>query len=282
MNSEKMDRLRINAANIRKMALEGVHSAAAGHPGGSLSIADILAYLYMSEMNVDPKNPHMENRDRFVLSKGHCAPALYGALAERGFIPKEDIKGLRHTDSYLQGHPDMKGVPGVDMSTGSLGQGISAANGMALAAKLDNKDYRVYTILGDGECEEGQVWEAAMFAAHYKLDNLTAFLDFNGLQIDGDITKVMNPTPFDKKFEAFNWNVITIDAHDFNQIEDAVNQAKATKGKPTLILAKSTKGKGVSFMENNAGWHGKAPNDEEYAAAVEELDAYINSIGGAK
>ncbi len=282
MNSEKIDQLRINAAHIRKMALEGVHSAAAGHPGGSLSIADILAYLYMCEMNVDPKNPKMENRDRFVLSKGHCAPALYGALAERGFIPKEDIKGLRHTDSYLQGHPDMKGVPGVDMSTGSLGQGISAANGMALAAKLDNKDYRVYTILGDGESEEGQVWEAAMFAAHYKLDNLTAFLDFNGLQIDGDITKVMNPTPLDKKFEAFNWNVITIDAHDFNQIEDAVNKAKATKGKPTLILAKSTKGKGVSFMENNAGWHGKAPNDEEYAQAIAELDAYIESIGGAK
>ena len=214
------------------------------------------------------------------MSKGHCSPALYGVLAERGFIPKEDIKTFRHADSYLQGHPDMKGVPGVDMSTGSLGQGISAACGMAKAAKLNGKDYRVYTMLGDGECEEGQVWEAAMFAAHYKLNNLIAFLDFNGLQIDGDITKVMNPTPFDKKFEAFGWNVIRINAHDFNLIEAAVKEAKSVEDKPTLILADSIKGKGVSFMENKAEWHGAAPNKEQYEQAISELDAYINEIGG--
>ncbi len=231
-------------------------------------------------MNIDPENPKAEDRDRFVLSKGHCSPALYGILAERGFLPKEDIKTFRKADSYLQGHPDMKGVSGVDMSTGSLGQGISAACGMAKAAKLGGKDYRVYVALGDGESEEGQVWEAAMFAAHYKLDNLTVFLDFNGLQIDGDITEVMNPTPFDKKFEAFGWNVINIDAHDFEQIEAAVAQAKATKGKPTLVLAKSVKGKGVSFMENEAGWHGAAPNAEQYEQAIAELDAYIKEIGG--
>jgi transketolase len=272
--------IKLAAANIRKMALEAIHSAKAGHPGGSLSAADILAYLYMSEMNIDPKNPKDPNRDRFVLSKGHAAPGLYGALAERGFIPKEDIKTFRHAESYLQGHPDMKGVPGVDMSTGSLGQGISAACGIALAGKLDNKDYRVYTILGDGECEEGQVWEAAMFAAHYKLDNLTAFLDFNGLQIDGDIRKVMNPTPFDKKFEAFNWNVITIDGHDFEQIAKAIEAAKACKDKPTIIIANTVKGKGVSFMENQAGWHGNAPNDEQYEIAISELDKYIESLGG--
>ena len=280
MNAERVKELRLHAANVRKMALEAVHSAGSGHPGGSLSIADILTYLYMEEMNINPDSPKDLNRDRFVLSKGHCSPALYGVLAERGFIPKEDIKTFRHTDSYLQGHPDMKGVSGVDMSTGSLGQGISAACGMALAGKLDNKDYRVYTALGDGEIEEGQVWEAAMFAAHHKLDNLTAFLDFNGLQIDGDIREVMNSTPIDKKFEAFNWNVITIDAHDFEQIEKAVQEAKATKGKPTLILAKSVKGKGVSFMENQAGWHGAAPNKEQYETAIAELDAYIKEIGG--
>lgn len=280
MNAERVKELRLHAANVRKMALEAVHSAGSGHPGGSLSIADILTYLYMEEMNINPESPKDLNRDRFVLSKGHCSPALYGILAERGFIPKEDIKTFRHTDSYLQGHPDMKGVSGVDMSTGSLGQGISAACGMALAGKLDNKDYRVYTALGDGEIEEGQVWEAAMFAAHHKLDNLTAFLDFNGLQIDGDIREVMNSTPIDKKFEAFNWNVITIDAHDFEQIEKAVQEAKATKGKPTLILAKSVKGKGVSFMENQAGWHGAAPNKEQYETAIAELDAYIKEIGG--
>ena len=280
MNAEKIKALSLHAANVRKMALEAVYSAGAGHPGGSLSAADILTYLYMEEMNVNPEEPKAADRDRFVLSKGHCSPALYGVLAERGFIPKEDIKTFRHADSYLQGHPDMKGVPGVDMSTGSLGQGISAACGMAKAAKLNGKDYRVYTMLGDGECEEGQVWEAAMFAAHYKLNNLIAFLDFNGLQIDGDITKVMNPTPFDKKFEAFGWNVIRINAHDFNLIEAAVKEAKSVEDKPTLILADSIKGKGVSFMENKAEWHGAAPNKEQYEQAISELDAYINEIGG--
>ena len=278
--SNKTSSLKLAAANIRKMAIDAIHSAKSGHPGGSLSAADILAYLYMSEMNIDPKNPTDPNRDRFVLSKGHAAPGLYGALAERGFIPKEDITTLRKADSYLQGHPDMKGIPGVDMSTGSLGQGISAACGIALAGKLDNKDYRVYTILGDGECEEGQVWEAAMFAAHYKLDNLTAFLDFNGLQIDGDVRKVMNPTPFDKKFEAFNWNVIIIDGHDFEQIANAIEAAKACKGKPTMIIANTIKGKGVSYMENQAGWHGNAPSDEQYEIAKAELEQYIKSLGG--
>lgn len=282
MNETQLNELKIAAAHIRKMALEAVYSAGAGHPGGSLSAADILAYLYMKELRVDPRNPKDPKRDRFVLSKGHCSPALYGALAERGFIPKEDIKTFRHIDSYLQGHPDMKGVPGVDMSTGSLGQGISAANGMAKAAKMSGEDYRVYTILGDGEVEEGQVWEAAMFAAHYKLDNLTAFLDFNGLQIDGDVSEVMNPCPLDEKFKAFNWHVITIDAHDFEQIRQAVEEAKSTKGKPTMIIAKSIKGKGVSFMEGEAGWHGAAPNKEQYEQAVRELDTYLESIGGAE
>ena len=270
--------LELVAYKIRKHAIDGVYSAKSGHPGGSLSIADIMAVLYFEEMNVDPQNPQNPDRDRFVLSKGHCAPALYGTLAEKGFIPREDIMTLRKADSYLQGHPDMKNIPGVDMSTGSLGQGICAANGMALAAKLDNKDYRVYTILGDGECEEGQVWEAAMFAAHYKLDNLVAFLDFNGLQIDGDITKVMNPTPFDKKFEAFGWNVITIDAHNYDEIKDALAKAREVKGKPTLVLAKSIKGKGVSYMENNAGWHGAAPNDEQYEVAANELNGKIEEL----
>ncbi len=280
MNKEEIKALKISATHIRKMALEAVYSAKSGHPGGSLSCSDILAYLYMKELRVDPANPKKADRDRFVLSKGHCAPALYGALAERGFIPKEDIKTFRSFDSYLQGHPDMKGVPGVDMSTGSLGQGISAACGMALAGKLDNKDYRVYSILGDGECEEGQVWEAMMFAAHYKLDNLTAFLDFNGLQIDGDIKEVMNPCPFEEKFKAFNWNVINIDAHNFKEIEKAVEKAKKVKNKPTVIIAHSVKGKGVSFMENEASWHGAAPNEEQYNKAIEELDAYINELGG--
>lgn len=275
MNNKQLELI---AYKIRKHAIDGVYSAKSGHPGGSLSIADIMAVLYFEEMNVDPKNPKNPDRDRFVLSKGHCAPALYGALAEKGFIPKEDIITLRKADSYLQGHPDMKNIPGVDMSTGSLGQGICAANGMALAAKLDKKDYRVYTILGDGECEEGQVWEAAMFAAHYKLDNLVAFLDFNGLQIDGDITKVMNPTPFDKKFEAFGWNVITIDAHNYDDIKAALLKAKETKGMPTLILAKSVKGKGVSYMENNAAWHGAAPNAEQYEIAVNELNEKISEL----
>lgn len=280
MNAEKVKELKLHAANVRKMALEAVFSANSGHPGGSLSAADILTYLYMEEMNIDPANPKNPDRDRLVLSKGHCSPALYGVLAERGFIPKEDIKTFRQIDSYLQGHPDMKGVSGVDMSTGSLGQGISAACGMAQCAKLDKKDYRVFVVLGDGEAEEGQVWEAAMFASHYNLDNLIVFLDFNGLQIDGDIEKVMNPTPFDKKFEAFNWNVLYADAHNFEEIEDAVNKAKATEGRPTLILAKSVKGKGVSFMENKAEWHGSAPKPEQYEQAIAELDAYIKEVGG--
>ncbi len=271
-------KLELTAYKIRKHAIDGVYSASSGHPGGSLSVADILSVLYFDEMNIDPKNPKDPSRDRFVLSKGHCAPALYGALAERGFIPKEDIKTFRRTDSYLQGHPDMKGTPGVEMSTGSLGQGICAANGMALAAKLDNKDYRVYAALGDGELEEGQVWEAAMFAAHYKLDNLCAFVDFNGLQIDGDITKVMNPTPIDKKFEAFGWNVIIIDAHSIEEIKAALKQARETKGKPTVVIANSIKGKGVSYMENNAAWHGAAPKEEEYNQAIKELDAKIAEL----
>ena len=281
MQKETITSLKISAANVRKMALEAIHSAKAGHPGGALSAADILTYLYKEAMNVDPKNPKDPDRDRFVLSKGHASAGLYGILAECGYIPKEDIKTFRKADSYLQGHPEMKGVSGVDMSTGSLGQGISAACGMALAAKIDKKDYRVFAVLGDGECEEGQVWEAAMFAAHYKLDNLTAFLDFNGLQIDGDITKVMNPTPFDKKFEAFNWNEITIDGHSFEEIEAAVEKAKEAKGKPTMIIANTTKGKGVSFMENQAGWHGVAPSDEQYEQAIKELDEQIRLLGGA-
>ncbi len=229
-------------------------------------------------MNVDSKNPKDRNRDRFVLSKGHTAPALYGVLAEKGFFPAEDIKTLRHIDSYLQGHPDMNKVPGVDMSTGSLGQGISTAGGMALAAKLDKKDYRVYTVLGDGELEEGQVWEQAMFAAHYKLDNLTAFIDFNGLQIDGDVTEVMNPTPIDKKFEAFGWNAIVTDAHDFDGLMSAIENAKSTKDKPTAVIMKSVKGKNVSFMENNAAWHGVAPNEEQYNQAISELDKIIADL----
>ena len=268
----------IHAYKARKHALTGIYNAQSGHPGGSLSIADILSVLYFEVMNVDPKNPKMADRDRFVLSKGHCAPALYGILAEKGFFPAEDVATLRRTDSYMQGHPDMKGIPGIDMSTGSLGQGISAANGMALAGKLAGKDYRVYTILGDGELEEGQVWEAAMFAAHYGLDNLTAFIDNNGLQIDGNIADVMNSNPIDEKFKAFNWNVITIDSHDYDAILDAVNQAKSTKGKPTVIIAKSVKGKGVSFMENQAAWHGAAPDKEKFEQAIAELDAKIAEL----
>ena len=229
-------------------------------------------------MNVDPKIPKMEDRDRFVLSTGHTAPALYGVLAEKGFIPKEDIKTFRNVNSYLQGHPDMNKVPGVDMSTGSLGQGVSAAGGMALAAKLDNKDYRVYSVLGDGELEEGQVWEQAMFAAHYKLDNFTIFVDNNGLQIDGDISKVMNPNPIDKKFEAFGWHVIKVSAHNFEELMAAVDEAKATKGQPTAIIMKSVKGKNISFMENNSGWHGSAPNEEQYNQAIAELDEIIKGL----
>lgn len=278
MDTKRKTELAIIANKIRKHALTGVYNASSGHPGGSLSIADILTLLYFEVMNVDPKSPKDPNRDRFVLSKGHTAPALYGTLAERGFFPTDDIKTLRRVDSYLQGHPDMNKVPGVDMSTGSLGQGVSVAGGMALAAKLDNKDYRVYTVLGDGELEEGQVWEQAMFAAHYKLDNLTAFIDFNGLQIDGNVTDVMNPTPIDKKFEAFGWNVIVTDAHDFDALMAAVEEAKATKGKPTAVIMKSVKGKNVSFMENNAAWHGSAPNEEQYNQAIAELDKIIADL----
>nr|MBQ4320128.1 transketolase [Clostridia bacterium] len=278
MEQAKITELKKIATNIRLGTLEAVYSASSGHPGGSLSIADLLAYLYFVEMKVDPKNPKWEDRDRLVLSKGHTAPGLYAALAEKGFFPKEDLKTFRNIESYLQGHPDMKGTPGVDMTTGSLGLGISAACGMALSGKIYNKDYRVYAIMGDGEQGEGQVWEAAMFAAHYKLDNLCAVLDFNGLQIDGPITEVMNSTPLDKKYEAFNWHVITIDAHDFNQIEAAFNEAKATKGKPTLILAKSTKGKGVSYMENSVAWHGAAPKQEEYEIAVKELNEALAAL----
>ena len=278
MDNKRAIELKIIANRIRKDALTAVYTAASGHPGGSLSIADILTVLYFEVMNIDPKNPSNPERDRFVLSKGHCSPALYGTLAERGFFPVRDIPTFRKIGSYLQGHPDMKGVPGVDMSTGSLGQGICTANGMALAAKIDNKDYRVYTILGDGELEEGQVWEAAMYAAHYKLDNLTAFVDFNGLQIDGDVSEVMSPLPIDKKFEAFGWNVITVDAHDIIKLYETVEEAKTVKGKPTLVLMMSTKGKGVSFMENNPAWHGSAPNEEQYNQAICELDAQIKDL----
>lgn len=278
MEKKRLTELSIIANKVRKDALTAVYSAASGHPGGSLSIAEVLTLLYFEVMNIDPKNPRMEDRDRFVLSKGHTAPALYGVLAERGFFPVEDIKGFRHIDSYLQGHPDMNKVPGVDMSTGSLGQGVSAAGGMALAAKLDNKSYRVYSILGDGELEEGQVWEQAMFAAHYKLDNFMVFIDNNGLQIDGDISKVMNPNPIDKKFEAFGWHVIHADAHDFESLMAAIDEAKATKGQPTAVIMKSVKGKNVSFMENNAAWHGSAPNKEEYEKAIAELDAIIAEL----
>jgi len=266
------------ACRIRMGVIEGTFCAKSGHPGGSLSIAEDLAYLYWKEMRVDPKNPGWEDRDRLVLSKGHCAPALYAALALKGYFPWNELKSLRHTGALLQGHPDMKHIPGVDMSTGSLGQGISAACGMALAAKIDGKDSRVYTILGDGEIEEGQVWEAAMFAAHYKLDNLCAIVDNNNLQIDGTVEEVMSPYPITDKFAAFGWNVITIDAHDFDQIEAAMNAAKAVKGKPTVLVQKSVKGKGVSFMENQVSWHGAAPNAEQYETAMAELNAALAEL----
>ena len=275
MDNAKLQMLKETAKEIRLGILEGVHAAASGHPGGSLSIADIMTYLYFSEMNVNPADPKNPDRDRLVLSKGHTAPALYAALAEKGFFPKDALKTLRQVDSFLQGHPDMKGTPGVDMSTGSLGLGVSAACGMALAAKIDGKDYRTYAILGDGESQEGQVWEAAMFAAHYKLDNLCFILDLNGLQIDGKITEVMNPTPHDKKFEGFGFNVILADAHDFESIESAFAAARACKGKPSVIIANSVKGKGVSFMEDQVGWHGSAPNDEQYEQAVAEIRATL-------
>lgn len=268
-----MDKLHLQkiALDIRKGALTAVYTAASGHPGGSLGIAELLAYLYFEEMHVDPKNPKDPDRDRFVLSKGHTSPALYAALAEKGFFPKEDLKTFRQKDSYLQGHPDMKHIPGVDMSTGSLGQGISAACGMALSGKISEKKYRVWTILGDGECEEGQVWEAAMFAAHYGLNNLCAFVDFNGLQIDGPVTEVMNPTPLDTKFAAFGWNTLVIDGHDFDQIASAVEAAKRS-AKPTAVICKTIKGKGISYMENVCSWHGSAPKTEQYEQGMRELE----------
>ena len=278
MEQTKLTELKKIATKVRLGAVEAVYSASSGHPGGSLSIADALTYLYFEEMNVDPKKPKWDDRDRFVLSKGHTSPALYSVLANRGFFPVEDLKTFRQVDSYLQGHPDMKGVPGVDMSTGSLGLGISAACGMALSAKLRGKDYRTYTFVGDGESQEGQVWEACMFAAHYKLDNLCVYIDWNGLQIDGKIADVMNPTPYKEKLEAFGFNVISIDAHNFEEIEAAFKAARECKGKPTAIVAKSIKGKGVSYMENQASWHGSAPNAEQYAQAVEELNAALAAL----
>lgn len=274
MTTEEKKQLSTLSTKIRMGALTAIHSAKSGHPGGSLSIAEILAYLYFKEMNVDPKNPKDENRDRLVLSKGHTCPALYAALAERGFFDVELLKTFRHVGSILQGHPDMKYIPGVDMSTGSLGQGISTACGIALSAKLSGATYRVYTIMGDGEQEEGQVWEAAMFAAHHKLNNLCVFVDFNGLQIDGNITEVLNPTPLDEKYRAFGFNVVVIDGHDFDQIEAALAQAKESD-KPTAIIAKCVKGRGVSFMENRYEWHGNAPNDDQYNQAITELSAML-------
>lgn len=264
--------LQKTANEIRKGIVTAVHSAKAGHPGGSLSAADIFTYLYFVEMNVDPKEPKAPGRDRFVLSKGHVAPGYYSTLAQRGFFPVEDLKTLRKMGSYLQGHPDMKHIPGVDMSSGSLGQGLSAAVGMAMSAKMSKEDYRVYALLGDGEIQEGQIWEAAMFAGHRKLDNLVVIVDNNGLQIDGNIADVCSPYPIDKKFEAFNFHVINTDAHDFDALKAAFDEARATKGMPTAIIAKSVKGKGVSFMENQASWHGTAPNDEQYAVAMADLE----------
>ena len=264
--------LKQTAVEVRKGIVTATHAAKSGHPGGSLQATEIFTYLYFEELNIDPKDPKKADRDRFVLSKGHTAPGYYSALAHRGFFPVEDLKTLRHTGSYLQGHPDMKHIPGVDMSSGSLGQGISAAVGMAISAKLSDDDYRVYTLLGDGEIQEGQVWEASMLAGHRKLDNLVVIVDNNNLQIDGKITDVNSPYPIDKKFEAFNFHVINIDGNDFDQIEAAFKEARKTKGMPTAIIAKTIKGKGVSFMEDQAGWHGKAPNDEQYAQAMEELE----------
>ena len=269
MNNLELEKM---ANEIRKDIVTAVHSAKSGHPGGSLSSADIFTYLYFEEMNVDPANPKWEDRDRFVLSKGHVAPGLYSTLAEKGYFPKEDLKTLRHTGSYLQGHPDMKHIPGIDMSSGSLGQGVSVAVGMAAAGKYDKKDYRVYTLTGDGEIQEGQIWEAAMWAGHRKLDNFVVIVDNNNLQIDGSVEDVCSPYPIDKKFEAFNFHVINIDGNDFDQIRAAFKEARETKGMPTAIIAKTVKGKGVSFMENAAGWHGKAPNDEEYEIAMADLE----------
>lgn len=278
MEQSRILELKRIANNVRLGIIESVYSAGCGHPGGSLSIADILTYLYFEEMRVDPLQPQLAGRDRFVLSKGHTAPALYSTLAERGFFPKDELKTLRKTNSRLQGHPDMKGLPGVDMSTGSLGLGFSAACGMALGAKISGEDFRVYTVIGDGESQEGQVWEAAMFAPHYKLDNLVLVVDWNGLQIDGPITEVMNPTPHDEKLRAFGWNVIAIDAHDFNEIEAAFRAAREAKGKPTAIIAKSTKGKGVSYMENACEWHGQAPKEDLYRVAVADLEKIAKEL----
>jgi len=280
MTSNELKELQILACKVRMGIIESTHAAKCGHPGGSMSAAEMFTYLYFKELNVDPKNPQWADRDRFVLSKGHTAPGLYTALALRGFFPVEDLVTLRKVGSYLQGHPNMNTVPGVDMSTGSLGQGISAACGMALSAKLQKKTNRVYTLLGDGEIQEGQVWEACMFANHYKLDNLCVIVDNNNLQIDGDIRKVMNPHPIDKKLEAFGFHVEVIDGHDFNAIEAALNTAKTIKGQPSAIVMTTVKGKDVSFMENNAGWHGVAPNDEQYEQAMAELKTKLNELEG--
>lgn len=278
MDATLIKQMEITATKVRMGVIEGVYNAKSGHPGGSLSIADTLTYLYFAKMNVDPSNPLMPERDRLVLSKGHTAPALYSVLAHRGFFPVEELKTLRHIGSKLQGHPVYKKVPGVDMSTGSLGQGISAACGMALSGKLSEDFYKVYAILGDGEIEEGQVWEAAMFAAHYQLDNLVAVVDNNGLQIDGRIKDVMSPYPIDEKFRSFGWHVITIDGHDFYQIEKAFNEAENVSGQPTVIIQKSIKGKGVSFMEDQVSWHGTAPNEEQYNQAMTELSAHLAEL----
>ena len=280
MTSEERKQLAITACRMRMRIIEAIHTAKCGHPGGSLSAADMFTYLYFKELNVDPKNPKWEDRDRFVLSKGHTAPGLYSALALRGFFPVEDLLTLRKTGSYLQGHPNMNSVPGVDMSTGSLGQGISAACGMALAAKFQGKTHRVYTLLGDGEIQEGQVWEACMFASHYKLDNLCVIIDNNGLQIDGEVAKVMSPYPIVDKLEAFGFKTYAIDGHDLDAIEAAMNDAKTVKGQPCAIVMKTIKGKGVSFMENNAGWHGAAPNDAQFEQAMNELKAALKELEG--
>lgn len=281
MEAQEQKSLRLTAAKVRLGIIEGVYHAKSGHPGGSLSSADLFTYLYFKEMKIDPQNPRDPDRDRFVLSKGHCAPGLYAALAQRGYFPESELQKLRHIGAMLQGHPDMKGTPGVDMSSGSLGQGISAAVGMAMAGKLDGKPYRVYTLLGDGESEEGQVWEAAMFAGHKKLDNLCVIVDCNGLQIDGPVDKVGGPEPLDEKFKAFGFEVMTIDGNDFIEIEKAFSAARACTGKPFAILAKTVKGKGVSFMEGQVGWHGKAPNAEEYEIAKKELTANLEVLENA-
>ncbi|WHH60819.1 transketolase [Petroclostridium sp. X23] len=278
MESHAYKELKIAAAKIRMDIIESLYCAGSGHPGGSLSIADILAVLYFKEMNINAENPEWPERDRFVLSKGHCAPAYYAALAEKGYFSRDELKNLRKGSSFLQGHPDMKKTPGVDMSSGSLGLGLSAANGMAMIGKAENKDYHVYAMLGDGEIQEGQIWEAAMTAAHYKLDNLTAFVDLNGLQIDGEVAAVMNPAPVDKKFAAFGWHVIVIDGHHLEEIIDAIEEGKRTKGRPTAILCRSIKGKGVSFMENKVGWHGMTPNKEQYDEAVKELEQTLREL----